>query len=552
MYINRGHLVLLDALPGCMIHVTVDELLVEAFRSRDGWQLEVSCRLARGKAMLRKVTTGHSLLDVALQFRLSLDVANGRRTMTLSLRALSVSKDGGKMKARIVDFMTEDQTQRLTLRSSLLVLSQEINKTGISIQLSSDSVLTRLSVQDVVWWNNHVEECLTSVIGKTMVSSKSAPQHSLPLHFAVELASISCDLVDVDSFQSALSVQFFSVIKTEDVLEVGVDCFCISAPNVNVTNATFENHQWGHSVYIGAALVQYCLSGAGRGLLIGIDDCKIEWSDKLAEQVKQLTSVLSACDSTNRDVTHVRKAVNLRLHMKRAAVISVAKDSFYLTLLFDEVKAESAGSRNFAVTAHYARIVFGSVQGTHLDLHVIRNTVKFVPPPDRGSDAPWRCWNQFLNDAMTWRIPSLTFDSSSVSLSAISPQLVVNMNGLDIITAIDVCITRRMSDVQMIGYRRGFKEFEIESNKVWTWAAASFLFYLPHEFNFAQVFDEFVNSMKWIKLVHGLKKDPFPPDAPLPADIRIILKEARLELEDDPFENLLQMSHELKEDEVSL
>lgn len=35
LYINRGHLVLLDALPGCMIHVTVDELLVEAFRSRE-------------------------------------------------------------------------------------------------------------------------------------------------------------------------------------------------------------------------------------------------------------------------------------------------------------------------------------------------------------------------------------------------------------------------------------------------------------------------------------------------------------------------------------
>ncbi|KIH51728.1 hypothetical protein ANCDUO_18180 [Ancylostoma duodenale] len=88
---------------------------------------------------------------------------------------------------------------------------------------------------------------------------------------------------------------------------------------------------------------------------------------------------------------------------------------------------------------------------------------------------------------MTWRVPSLTFDASPNSLSAVSPKLVVNMDGLDIITAI-----------------------------VWTWAAASFLFYLPFEFNFAQVFDE----------------------------------EARIELEDDPFENLLQMSHELKEDEV--
>ncbi|EYB85082.1 hypothetical protein Y032_0305g1964 [Ancylostoma ceylanicum] len=151
---------------------------------------------------------------------------------------------------------------------------------------------------------------------------------------------------------------------------------------------------------------------------------------------------------------------------------------------------------------------------------------------------------------MIWRIPSLTFDVSPNSLSAVSPKLVVNMDGLDIITAIDVCITKRKSDVQMDGYRRGFKEFEALSNKVWTWAAASFLFYLPFEFNFAQVFDEFVNAIKWIKVVHCLKRDPFPPNAPLPSDIRIIFKEARIELEDDPFENLLQMSHELKEDEV--
>ncbi|VDK67814.1 unnamed protein product, partial [Cylicostephanus goldi] len=47
-----------------------------------------------------------------------------------------------------------------------------------------------------------------------------------------------------------------------------------------------------------------------------------------------------------------------------------------------------------------------------------------------------------------------------------------------------------------------------------------------------------------------MKKDPFPPNAPLPSDIRIIFKEARLTLEDDPFESLLRMSYELKEDEV--
>ena len=43
LYINRGHLVLFDALPGCVIHVTVNELLVEAFRSREGYVGFIAC-----------------------------------------------------------------------------------------------------------------------------------------------------------------------------------------------------------------------------------------------------------------------------------------------------------------------------------------------------------------------------------------------------------------------------------------------------------------------------------------------------------------------------
>uniref|UniRef100_A0A0K0DMK8 Fmp27_GFWDK domain-containing protein n=1 Tax=Angiostrongylus cantonensis TaxID=6313 RepID=A0A0K0DMK8_ANGCA len=78
LHIARGHLVLLDALPDCMIHVTADELLMETFRSREGWQLEMSCILTRGKAIRRHAIMGHSLLDLALQFRLSLDIAGGR------------------------------------------------------------------------------------------------------------------------------------------------------------------------------------------------------------------------------------------------------------------------------------------------------------------------------------------------------------------------------------------------------------------------------------------------------------------------------------------
>ena len=54
-----------------------------------------------------------------------------------------------------------------------------------------------------------------------------------------------------------------------------------------------------------------------------------------------------------------------------------------------------------------------------------------------------------------------------------------------------------------------------------------------------------------MKIVHEVKKKPFTADSPLPADIRIDIKEVILQLDDDTFENLMQSSYELREDEVN-
>ncbi|WKX88861.1 hypothetical protein Q1695_008475 [Nippostrongylus brasiliensis] len=733
LYVSRGHLVLLDALPGCMIHVTVDELLLEAFRSRDGWQLETSCMLARAKAIRRQVTMGHSLLDLGLQFRLSIDIAGGHlknvsfriqdptvelssgvfddvfeslwaskederapemavapnekqrfsidhrsdlcietnnclvkyrssvgeesRILTLSLRGLSVMKDSGKTHTRIVGLTIEDQRQRLALRTSLLVLCHEKREDGVGIQMTSDSVQTSLSIQDVAWWKMHIDSVLPQITKAIRPSKKTTvPSRSrVPLSLSVEVASIFCDLVDADAFQSTLSVQFFTITKGDRFLEVGVDCFCIAAPSVGTVDATFERHQWGHSVYVGAALLQRNL--VNSDVLVGIDDCKIEWSDNLANQVSKLLSVFAT-----KNVRETRSSVpeppfNVKLQMKRAALFSLAKETSYIVFLCDELAAESTSPRDFVVSAQKIRLISGVICDRSVSLLDLYGIEKYVPESVEDVDQAYRCWNQSENDArknrkrtafnekrarqpqlcgettilcvsfehltpsirnltfssgtqlylvwspllhrvlyhmikvarstfaqpatdrkpseskelqfrmltnhpielvmelprhhrMVWTIPSLTFDYSLGRLTAVSPNLVINMDGFDIVTAIDVCITRRVSDTQMDSFRRGFDNCVTLANKVWTWSAASFIFYLPFEFNFAQVFDEFINCIKWIKLVHGLKKEPFTQGAPLPADFRLVFKEARIELEDDYFENLLQMSHELKEDEV--
>ncbi|KAK5971472.1 hypothetical protein GCK32_010378, partial [Trichostrongylus colubriformis] len=442
----------------------------------------------------------------------------------------------------------------------------------------------------------------------------------------------------------------------ENMLEVGVDCLCIAGPSIAIMDATFERHEWGQSVYIGAALVQQNLKEAD--LLIGIDDCKIEWSDKLANQLKKLITVFSTNSATATSAS--KRALTVRLQLKRAALFSLAKETSYLVWLCDELAAESTTLCDLVISAQKARLVSGVISDAFIDLPMLYKVKKFVlPPPEDELTPPWRCWSQSENDAhknrrraafgeqnmkqpqlcgetnmlcvsietlptsvrcvtvssgsllylvwspllhrvvyhmiqvvrrtftesdagtvaprrvpkpthyrmltnhpiefvmelprhhrMQWLIPSLTFDFSPAGLTAVSPQLTINMDGADIVTAIDVYITKRPVDLQMDNYRRGFDNCTTLSNKVWTWTAASFLFYLPYEFNFAQVFDEFINCIKWVKLVHGLKSEPFKPGGPLPADFRLVFKEARIELEDDFFENLLQMNFELKEDEV--
>ncbi|KAK5974601.1 hypothetical protein GCK32_014229 [Trichostrongylus colubriformis] len=103
LYITRGHLVLFDAPPGCIFHVTIDELLVETFRSRDGWQIETSCKLTRAKAIRRQTTIGHSLLDLGLHFRLSVDIAKGS-LKTVSFR---VSDPTVEMSSDVFDELSE-------------------------------------------------------------------------------------------------------------------------------------------------------------------------------------------------------------------------------------------------------------------------------------------------------------------------------------------------------------------------------------------------------------------------------------------------------------
>lgn len=150
---------------------------------------------------------------------------------------------------------------------------------------------------------------------------------------------------------------------------------------------------------------------------------------------------------------------------------------------------------------------------------------------------------------MRWEVPSMHVQRND-NISFSFPELVARMDSHPILTLEKFSVHRRAIDARMDLGRAEFKNLTNRTNKVWAWSADSLSFLFPYSYNFAEAYDELINSWKWIKLVHGMKPKPFTVDSPLPSDLSFSIKHASLQLNDDPFEVQLQANYELMVDEV--
>ncbi|CAH1800950.1 unnamed protein product [Owenia fusiformis] len=73
--------------------------------------------------------------------------------------------------------------------------------------------------------------------------------------------------------------------------------------------------------------------------------------------------------------------------------------------------------------------------------------------------------------------------------------------------------------------------------------------FFPHSYNFSACFEQIINTWKWIKIVHKIRRKPFTVESLLPPDLIIKTKKLTVQLHDDPFEVKLGDNYELMVDE---
>ncbi|XP_071094347.1 protein hobbit-like isoform X1 [Haliotis cracherodii] len=150
---------------------------------------------------------------------------------------------------------------------------------------------------------------------------------------------------------------------------------------------------------------------------------------------------------------------------------------------------------------------------------------------------------------------SVTVTTDSILLTATLPDMLMEVQNFTVqfdqhrIVTIKDLVVETLQPSTLSAVRQGVRKLTLPTNKAWSISFNSFEIVFPYKYNFAACFEEVVNFVKWLKLVHHIKKKPFTVDSPLPPDLQIKVKFFSVQICDDPFEVKLGDNYELLKDE---
>ncbi|CAI5438875.1 unnamed protein product [Caenorhabditis angaria] len=458
LIVNRVHLVILNVIPESMLHVTIDDLSIEMFRSRDGWQLETNCSLIQAKVLRRNSPTGSLLAELSLPLQLSLDVGKTRinkivvritspsfaftqdifdiigllsssqqNNETLEQEAentslinidwqlhLNVDIESASFKytakineelryitLNIRNFVVgkSDQLQKSAIKTGSLVLnvSESENISTIEVRAISEESHTSLSFDDTLWWKKHFEN---SNIKLPPNRQKNSSTNTKNLDVFLELSSISCDIVDFEKKKSRMQIGFISFQKLQDEFEIGVEMLSFGRVLIENENNCLDKHTWGESLFVGAILIQWRKNEG----IIGCDDVKIEWSDRFAKQINDIMRIIKSSGKTENDEKSNRKLRTFGFcgTINRISVITTIYDKSYAAICCSKIDIVSPDIQtDIIIEMGYTRGAEGIRKNDEISIDIDTifkaKTTKTMQNNDINC-SPSRRWNQKLRE----------------------------------------------------------------------------------------------------------------------------------------------------------
>ncbi|KAM3716537.1 Protein hobbit [Dirofilaria immitis] len=443
-------------------------------------------------------------------------------------------------------------------------------------------------------------------------STASVDLHIVPMEMnqfccmslSVEVNSFHCSLMlaNKQEITAGLELGTFRVNDNFASGEVGLESVWIRQGNLFVEH--FDPHfchTWGTVLSIGALLTQYSRYNGTRRLLIKLVECQIEYEEELIQQMALFMSSLLCSGTSSATCTASafqphpppQNVSAIQLSLENIALFILARHSLYLILSIEQLRVDALPSMTLSMLALNSKIlqgivtsdkfiswddsaqikskqICGSSDRLMMRLSRLPLSWEWVLLVESTANLIWSTTAHVIfletfrietsnpvviefhlpkNHVLRWEMPSLHIRYMNHIIIEM-PQFIAFLDCHPILTIEKFRIEKQAFDAGMDLGRNEFKNLKNRTNKLWIWSADVVMFVFPYDYNFAAGYDEIINAWKWIKLVHEWKRKPFIIESPLPSDLRFSIKNASLQINDDPFEVQLQNNYELMVDEV--